>query len=161
MDVPRWRRSPARGSEHWSRIAQGTKRVLGLGVILALVGVGCGSSGLLDAQALLQQSKSLRAVAAEGALLAEDAASGKATPIYTHEHAVELSTNASQIEATLEAAETDPTREPELGQLAVLASEISADLERLSGASTHEQRTLAIELQAAAEASQRIGEGLT
>ena len=133
--------------------------LLGLGVILAFLGAGCG--GQLEAKALLQQSKTLRSVAAEGALLAEDAVSGKTTRIYTHEHAFELSTTASQIEAALEAATTEPELEPALGQLAVLASEISADLERLGEASTDEQRTLIRELEGTAEASRRIGEGLT
>jgi hypothetical protein len=144
MHVPRWRAS-----------------LLGLVVILALVGAACGSSGQLGTTALLQQSKTLRSEAAEGALLAEDAVSGKTTRIYTHEHAFELSTTASQTEAALEAATTEPALEPALGQLAVLAGEISADLERLSEASTDEQRTLIRDLQAAAEASRRIGEGLT
>ena len=144
MEVPRWRRS-----------------VLGLGMVLALVGAGCGSSGQLGTKALLQQSETLRSEAAEGALLAEDAVSGKATRIYTHEHAFELSTSASQIAATLETATTEPALEPALGQLAVLAGQISADLRRLSGAATDEQRALTRELQAAAEASRRIGEGLT
>jgi len=130
-------------------------------VILALTAAGCGSSSQLDAKALSEQSKTLRSEAAEGALLAEDALSGKATRIYTHEHAFELSTAASQIEATLVAARTVPALEPELAQLAALASQISADLRRVSGASTDEQRTLTGELHAAAEASQRIGEGLT
>ena len=144
MDVRRWRRP-----------------VVGLGAILALTAAGCGSSSQLDAKALLERSKTLRSEAAEGALLAEDAVSGKATRIYTHEHAFELSTAAAHIEASLRAARTAPALEPELGQLAALASQISADLQRLSGASTDEQRTLTGELQAAAQASQRIGEGLT
>jgi hypothetical protein len=135
--------------------------VLGLGVIVALVAASCGSSSQLGAKALLQDSKTLRSAAAEGALLAADAVSGKATRIYTHEHAFELAVDASQIQATLKAATTEPALEPALGQLAILAGQIGADLERLSGASTDEQRTLTSELQAAAEASRRIGEGLT
>jgi hypothetical protein len=143
-------RVPARG-----------RSVLGLGVIVALLGASCGSSAQLGAKALLEQSKTLRSEAAEGALLSEDAVSGKATRFYIHEHAFELSADASQIEATLKAATTEPALKPALGQLAILAGQISADLERLSEASTDEQRALTSELQAAADASQRIGEGLT
>ena len=143
MEAPRWR---------WS--------VLGLGVIMTLIAAGCGG-GQLGAEALLQDSKTLRSAAAEGALLAEDAVSGKATSNYIHEHAVELSEAASEIEATLQAASTEPSLEPERGQLDVLAGRISDDLQRLSEASTDEQGTLTSELQAAADASQRIGEGLT
>jgi hypothetical protein len=144
MEVPRWR---------WS--------VLGLGVIVALIAAGCGGGGQLGAEAMLQDSKTLRSAAAEGALLSEDAVSGKATSNYIHEHAVELSQAASQIEATLQAASTDPSLEPERGQLVVLARRISDDLQRLSEASIDEQGTLTSELQAAADASQRIGDGLT
>ena len=144
MEVPRWR---------WS--------VLGLGVIMTLIAAGCGGGGQVGAEAMLQDSKTLRSAAAEGALLAEDAVSGKATSNYIHEHAVELSEAASQIEATLQAASTDPSLEPERGQLVVLARRIGDDLQRLSEASTDEQRTLTSELEAAADASQRIGDGLT
>jgi len=135
--------------------------VLRLATICALIGTACASNGQLEAKALLEQSKTLRSQAAEGALLAEDAVSGKATSNYVHEHAVELSGAASQIEATLRAGSTDPSLEPERGQLEVLARRISDDLLRLSVASTDEQRTLTSELQAAADASQRIGDGLT
>ena len=135
--------------------------VLRLATICALIGTACASNGQPGAEALLQGSESLRSAAAEGALLAEDAVSGKATSNYIHEHAVELSEAASQIEATLKAATTEPALEPALGQLAILAGQISADLGRLSEASTDEQRTLTSELQAAADATQRIGEGLT
>jgi hypothetical protein len=135
--------------------------VLRLATICALIGTACASNGRLGAEALLQGSESLRSAAAEGALLAEDAVSGKATSNYIHEHAVELSQVASQIEATLQAASTDPSLEPERGQLVVLARRISDDLQRLSEASIDEQGTLTSELQAAADASQRIGDGLT
>jgi hypothetical protein len=135
--------------------------VLRLATICALVGTACGSNGQLGAKALLQGSESMRSAAAEGALLAEDAVSGKATTNYIHEHAVELSEAASQIEATLRAGSTDPSFETQRGQLVVLARKISDDLQRLSEANTDEQRTLTGELQAAADASQRIGEGLT
>jgi hypothetical protein len=135
--------------------------VLRLATICALIGTACASDGQLGAKVLLEQSKTLRSQAAEGALLSEDAVSGKATSNYTHEHAVELSEAASQIEATLQAAPTDSSLEPERGQLVVLARRISDDLQRLSEASTDEQRALTSELQAAADATQRIGEGLT
>jgi len=137
------------------------RSVLRLATICALIGTACASNGQLGTEALLQGSESLRSAAAEGALLAEDAVSGKATSNYIHEHAVELSEAASQIEATLQAASIDPSLEPERGQLDVLARRISDDLQRLSEASTDEQGTLTSELQAAADASQRIGEGLT
>ena len=46
------------------------RRVLLLGVVLALLGAGCGGGGKLGAKALSQQARSLQSDAAEGALLA-------------------------------------------------------------------------------------------
>jgi hypothetical protein len=136
------------------------KRALLLGVVLALLGAGCGGGGKLGAKALSQQSKSLQSAAAEGALLAEDTVSGKTTRIYTREHASDLYRAASRTEADLNAAKTEQTLEPELGGLAELAGRVSADLKRLGGASKDEARALGRELQAAAEESQKISEGL-
>jgi hypothetical protein len=135
--------------------------VLGVAVILALVGGGCSRSGELGTKALSQQSKSLQSDAAEGALLARDAASGRTTRIYVREHSSELSRAASHTEATLNAATTRPALEPSVRRLADIAGHVSADLERLGRASRDEDRALAGELAAAAEASRKIGEGLT
>ena len=159
MATPRWRRSPAPKSEHGS-VSLRLRRVLGVGVILAVVGGGCSSSGQLGTQALSQHSKSLQSEAAEGALLAQDAASGRTTRVFTRVHSADLSGAASKAEGTLKAAKTEPALEPKVRQLAVLAGRISADLERLGSASRDESRALALELQAAARASQKIGEGL-
>jgi hypothetical protein len=109
----------------------------------------------------LQQSKSLQSEAAEGALLAHDAASGRTTRIYTREHSFDLYEAASQAGVTLRAATSEPLLEPALRQRVVLAGRVSADLKRLGSASPDEERMLAGELQAAAQASQRIGKGLT
>lgn len=159
MATPRWRNSPAPGPKHWS-VSLRLKRVLGLGVILAFVGGGCGSGGQLGAKVLFQQSKSLQAEAAEGALLAQDAASGRTTRIYTRGHSSDLYRAASQAEVTLKMAKTEPALQQRLRQLAVLAGQVSAHLKSLGSASRDEDRALARELQAAAKASQKIGEGL-
>jgi hypothetical protein len=135
------------------------ERVLVVGVILALLGAGCGSGGKLGAKALSQQSRSLQSEAAEGALLAQDAVSGKTTRIYTREHSSELYKAASQAEASLKAAKTEPALEPKLRQLAALAAQVSAALKRLGGASKEEQRALGRELQTAARESKTIGKG--
>jgi hypothetical protein len=132
-----------------------------MGILFALVGAGCGSGGRLETKDLLQQSKSLQSLAAEGALLAQDAASGKTTRIYTQEHSSDLFQAASQAEASLKLAETGSALGPQLRQLSVLAGQVSADLERLAIASNEEQRMLTGELEAAARACQEIGEALT
>jgi hypothetical protein len=135
-------------------------RLLVVGVILALVGAGCGSGGKLGAKALSQQAKSLQSLAAEGALLAQDAVSGKTTRIYTREHSADLYKAASQAEASLKAARTEPALKPKLRRLTALGTQVSAALKRLGGASKAEQRTLGRELEAAAQESQKIGGGL-
>jgi hypothetical protein len=134
-------------------------RVLVLGVMLALLGAGCGSGGTLRAKALSQQSKSLQSLAAEGALLAQDAVSGKTTRIYTREHSSDLYKAASKAQASLKAAKTESALEPRLRQLAALAAQVSAALKRLGGASMDEQRALGRELQTAAQESKTIGKG--
>jgi hypothetical protein len=136
------------------------ERVLVLVVILALFGAGCGGGGKLGAKALSQQSKSLRSEASEGALLAQDAVSGKTTRIYTREHSSDLYKAASQAEASLKAAKTEPALQPKLRQLTALATQVSAALKRLGRASIDEQRALGRELQTAARDSEKIGEGL-
>jgi hypothetical protein len=127
--------------------------------LVALFGAGCGG-GKLGAKALSRESASLRSLAAEGALLAEDAVSGKTTGIYTREHSADLNKAASEAEASLKAAKTEPALEPKLRRLAVLAAQVRADLERLGNASKEEERALGRGLQAAADESQRIGESL-
>jgi hypothetical protein len=131
-------------------------RVLGFGVVLALVSVGCGSGGQLGAKALSQELKSLQSQAAEGALLAQHAASGRTTRIYTRVHSLELYRAASQAEVILKAAKTEPGLESKLRRLVVLAGRVSAALKRLGSASRDEDRALARELLA----SQRLGAGL-
>jgi hypothetical protein len=128
--------------------------------LVGLLGAGCGGSGKLGTKALSLESKSLRSLAAEGALLAQDAVSGKTTHIYIHEHSSDLYQAASQTEASLKAAKTEPALQRKLRQLTVLAVQVRADLERLGSASQEEARTLGRELQEAADESQRIGEGL-
>jgi hypothetical protein len=160
MATPRWRRSPAPSPERGS-VSLRLKRMLGLGVILALVGGGCSNDGQLGAKGLSQQSKSLQSEAAEGALLAQDAASGRTTRIYAREHSSDLYRAASQAAVTLNAAKTEPGLEPRLRQLAVLAGQLSAALKRLGSASKDEDLALAHEFHAAAQAIQKIGEGLT
>ena len=126
---------------------------------VALFGAGCGG-GKLGAKALSQESKSLRSLAAEGALLAEDAVSGKTTRVYTREHSSDLYKAASHAEASLTGAKTEPALEPKLRQLAVIAARVVADLRRLGDASKEEQRALGRDLQAAALESRKIGESL-
>ncbi len=123
-----------------------------------LLSAGCG--GELSASALSKQADSLRSFAAEGALLAEDASAGKTTRTFSRVHSSDLDKAASKAAASLETAKTKPALESERRRLASLAQRISDDLDRLGNASKGEQRSLANELQRAAEQSNQIAEGL-
>jgi hypothetical protein len=136
------------------------RRVLLLGVVLALLGAGCGGGGKLGAKALSQQARSLQSDAAEGALLAEDVISGRTTRIYTREHSADLHKAASQVEASLRTAKTAPGLEGKLRRLEIIATRVSTQLERLGQASKGEAHALRRELEAAAAESKTIGKGL-
>jgi len=123
-----------------------------------LLSAGCG--GELSASALSKQADSLRSFAAEGALLAEDASAGKTTRTFSRVHSSDLDKAASKAAASLETAKTKPALESERRRLASLAQRISDDLDRLGNASKGEQRSVANELQRAAEQSNQIAEGL-
>ena len=128
-------------------------------LVLALLCAGCGG-GQLSANALSKQADSVRSLAAEGALLAGDASAGKTTGTFTRVHSTELHKVAAQTASTLKTAKTKPALEPKLHRLTALAHGVSVDLDRLRSASRNEQRTLAKELQRAADQSNRIAEGL-
>ena len=128
-------------------------------VALASLSTGCGG-GELSASALSKQADSVRSLAAEGALLAGEASEGKTTGIFTRVHSSELDKTAAQTASTLEKAKTTPALEPKLHRLATLARGVSADLNRLSSAPKQEQRTLANELQRAADQSNQIAQRL-
>ncbi len=136
------------------------KRLLLLGVMLALLGAGCGGGGKLGAKALAQQAMSLQSDAAEGTLLAQDVFSGKTTRIYTREHSADLYKAASQVEASLKTAKTAPGLEGKLRRLAAIATRVSTELKHLGNASKDEAQALRRELKAAAAESKRIGKGL-
>jgi hypothetical protein len=135
------------------------------GVVILVVcagsfGVACGGTGRLDAKALGAQSKQVQSLAAEGALLAGDSAAGKSTGIYLREHAGELSTAAATAQSSLQAASAAPGLGSKLRQLTAVAVNVRSELRRLGSASHDEQRALRAALEAAAQASKRIGTGL-
>ena len=128
-------------------------------VALVALSAGCGG-GELGASALSKQADSVRALASEGALLAEDASAGKTTHTFTRVHSSELEKAAAQTASTLETAKTTPALQPKLHRLTTLARGVSDNLDQLGSASKSEQRTLANELHRAAAQSNRISEGL-
>ncbi len=135
-------------------------RVIPLALVLALLAAGCGSETRLDADALARQARTLRSIAAEGAMLAADAAGGKSTRIYTREHASSLHGRAAKVEARLSGAQAGTALEGRLRRLSALAVEVSGSLGRLGSASGPAQRGLGRRLELAAAESERIGEKL-
>jgi hypothetical protein len=139
--------------------AVSSRRIVALGAVLALVS-GCGG-GELDADALSQQAKSLQSVAAEGALLAQDAASGETTRAFAGEHSAELRGAASQTAASLEAATTTTGLDPKRRRLAALATQVTSYLDRISDASGPGDQALGRRLEAAARRIEALDRSLT
>jgi uncharacterized protein YceK len=108
-------------------------------VVAVVLLAGCGSQNSLE-----QQSKSLKALAAEGGLLAGDAARGRATTVFTREHSGFLLKSARSSASTL-ARQTSATGR----QLARVAARVTDDLERLqqSGSDSAEQRRVENDLE--------------
>jgi hypothetical protein len=153
-----WRSERGRRGQR-GRIAPRIWKSCALAGVVAILATGCGG-GKLSADALSKQAESVQSVAAEGAMLARDAAAGKATGTFTHVHSSELAKTASQTVSSLESAQAEPTLEPRRRRLAGIAGDVSRDLGRLGDASKVERRALAVELATAAERSKRLGEEL-
>ncbi len=153
-----WRSEPGPRGQR-GRIGLRIWKSCALAGVLAILATGCGG-GELSADALSKQAESVQSVAAEGAMLARDAAAGKATGTFTRVHSSELEKSASQAASSLESAQTQPALEPKLRRLAALAGDVSDELDRLGEASKAEQRALAVRLASAAVRSKRLGKGL-
>lgn len=119
---------------------------LALAAVLALLTSGCGG-GSLSAKALSEQSTSLESLAAEGALLARHAGSGKTTHIFTRVHSEYLYKAASKASSSLRTAKTTPALEPKLREVKFMAGRLSTDLKRLGHASKDELPALTRDLE--------------
>jgi hypothetical protein len=86
--------------------------------------------------------KALQSLASEGALLAQDAAAGKTTAVYTREHASDLRKAAATELTSLKAAQS---------RTAGIAARVVADLGRIGSASRAEWSKVARDLEAAAQ----------
>ena len=90
--------------------------------IAALAAAGCGGGGSLGQQSLVKRSEAVQSLAAEGALLAGDAAAGRSTGVFRRAHASELEQAAAAASASLAKARTTTALQPELRRLRVLAA---------------------------------------
>jgi hypothetical protein len=123
---------------------------LALVVVLALLASGCGSGGTLSAKALSQESKSLKSLAAEGALLARQADAGKTTDIFRRVHSGYLYKAASKSSSSLRTAKTEPGLDAELRKLKYVSGQLSGDLKRLGHASKGQLPGIARDLEVVA-----------
>ncbi len=128
--------------------------------IAALAVAGCGGGGSLGQQSLVKRSEAVRSLAAEGALLAGDAAAGRSTGVFRREHASELEQAAAAASASLAKARTTTALQPELRRLRVLAARVRVSLARLGRAAPDEQRALGRRLEDAAKACERLGQAI-
>jgi len=113
-------------------------RLTVLALVAASLLAGCGQSSL-GKKALRQEAKGLKALAAEGSVLASDASRGRVTVVFTRIHSRSLSDSARSSVTTLSVGKT-----PEARRLAALAVRLRDDLDRLarSGSNPVEQQSL-------------------
>jgi hypothetical protein len=118
---------------------------------------GCGRQGAPSTHALQQETASLQSLAAEGAILASDAARGRSTSTFVRVHGADLTKAARASAATLAKGHTHDAR-----TLASLAARLGDELDRLahSGSNRAEQRRLAVQLRQGAARAARIGKRL-
>jgi hypothetical protein len=121
-------------------------------VILALALAACGGGGQLSQKALHQEAKTVQSLAAEGGLLAGDAARGRTTKVFVREQAGFLHKAAASSAQKLARAGNG-------GALGMLAARVRDDLDRLSrsGADAAQQRRIGLELTRAAHAAAQLG----
>lgn len=125
-------------------------------VVLAsalLLVAGCGGKSTLGPKALQQEATGLQSLAAEGGILAGDAAHGRSTSVFLRVHAQYL-TKAAQASASTLAAGG-----PAATSLANLATNVARDLEGLShsGSDRAQQRRLAAALARDAARAGKLG----
>jgi hypothetical protein len=118
-----------------------------------LLAAGCGGKGTLGPKALQQEATGLQALAAEGGILAGDAARGRSMSAFMRVHAQYLTKAAKSSATTLAAG--GPAAKP----LAGLAKTVSVDLGLLSrsGSDRVQQRRLASALTRAATRAAKLG----
>jgi ABC-type multidrug transport system fused ATPase/permease subunit len=123
-------------------------------LLLAATAGGCGGTGTLGPKALQQEATGLQSLAAEGGILAGDAARGRSTSVFVRVHAQYLTTAAQSSASTLTAGG------PAATSLATLAKHVAHDLDRLSrsGSDRAQQRRLAAALTRAASRAAKLGQ---
>ena len=129
--------------------------------VALFVAAGCGGGGTLGPKSLAKQAEAVQSLAAEGALLAGDSADGPIDSRLPRGALVRAGEGGRHRRGGARGrAKAEPPLEPKLRRLAGIAARVHADLDRLGGASTDEQREIERRLEAAAKQSEQLGEEL-
>jgi hypothetical protein len=121
--------------------------------VLLLAAAGCGGKGALGPKALQQEATGLQSLAAEGGILAGDAARGRSTSVFLRVHTQYLTKAAHSSATTLTAG--GPAAQP----LAAVATDVAHDLDLLahSASDRAQQRRLAASLARDAARAGKLG----
>jgi len=99
--------------------------------LLVLPAAACGGDGTLSAKAFQKQAEALQSFAAEGALVAEGTADGRATETFVSVHTEYLGKAATKVETKLRSAHASGDLEEKRKSALRLAGRITDELERL------------------------------
>jgi hypothetical protein len=126
--------------------------------IAVLLAVGCGGGGTLSRDSLRKEAESIQSVAAEGALLAQDAADGRTTTPFASVHSEVLAKSAGKVARKLESAAVAPGLEQDRVRAARLATRIEEELAKLHDDPDDRAnaRRIADELEQAAKAAKEL-----
>jgi hypothetical protein len=114
--------------------------------LLVLPTAACGGGGTLSAKAFQKQAESLQSFAAEGALVAEGTADGRATETFVSVHTEYLGKAATKVETELGSAQASGGLEEKRKRALRLAGRITDELGQLHR--TPDDRVLAARLAA-------------
>ena len=124
--------------------------------ISSILAVGCGGGGTLSRDSLQKEAESVQSVAAEGALLAHDAADGRTTTPFALVHSGVLAESAGEVAQKLEAADVEPGLEQDRARVLRLAARIEEELDQLDPNDRAAAQRIADELAQVAKAAEEL-----
>jgi hypothetical protein len=101
---------------------------IALGLLLL---AGCGAGGSASQKDIQKQFEAIQSLAAEGALVADGAADGRATDVFVRVHTSYLDEAARKVEAQLSSAHASGPAERDRVRAARLASSVANQLAKL------------------------------
>jgi hypothetical protein len=124
--------------------------------IASFLAVGCGGGGTLSRDSLRKEAESVQSVAAEGALLAHDAADGRTTTPFASVHSSVLAESADKVAQKLESADVEPGLKQDRARVVRLATRIEEELDQLDPNDRAAAQRIADELEQAAKAAEEL-----